>query len=209
MKNIVLLFVLLTAFKMHSQEIKKDSVIKLNEVIIDHKKHKTKITKIKTKGDELASHPFEYNSVEVSLIKDIPVGTLQSVTFHFNVGLVNMAKKALEIVYKDTPLALVIYEVNPDGTPGKAISDKQIQFTVKANFKGSMELDLASLHIPTQPHLFIGLVAMSEQKGHTVVVKIYDNPNAVTYFKKYNSDAWEEDKGFPHQIRMTVKVAGE
>jgi hypothetical protein len=190
MKYIVFLVLVLFAAKAHSQS-ENDTII-MKEIVIDPSRPKGKTVKIKTTGEELGSDLLQDTSEEVSLITGIPEGYLQSVTFYFNSGLMNLAKKAMKIDYKDTPLALVIYEAADDGTPGKALSDKQIMFTVKKEHKGALELDVSKLNIRSRDKLFIGLAAVTDiAGGQDVVVKVMNNFNAVTWGKPKGRSTWE------------------
>ena len=125
--------ILLSTLSAFAQDITKDT-IQLKPAYAG-KWAKEEIVRIKTTGEELGSDVLERSDVEVSLIENLPEGYLHSIKFYFNSGLINLAKKALKIDYKDTPLALVIYEVNEDGKPGKAISDKAVTFIVKESHK--------------------------------------------------------------------------
>lgn len=151
----------------------------------------SKIQKVKTKGEELAAHSFTDVTTQVSLLNDIPAGTLQSITFYFNSGLINMSKKAFAIEYKDTDFTLAIYEVNPDGTPGKSLTEGEVQFTVKANHKGALLIDVSALNIPSQPQLFIGMASVNEHTTNDVVLKVRADKKAVSYVKTKGSAEWQ------------------
>lgn len=206
MKKIVLFLILFFSLKTYSQNtVSKDSVIYLKEVVVSSKKGKGKIVKVKTKGEELSTDVLESSEEEVSLISNLPEGHLLSVRFWFNCGLINLAKKALGINYKDTRLALVIYEVGIDNKPGKVISDREIVFTVKKNKRGSIELDISKLNIKSSNKIFIGLARMDKKNGRDVVVKIDKNEHGISYYNPNGKDKWEH-VWMHRQIKMTVKV---
>ena len=189
MKNIVLLFVLLYGLTTLSQEVPKDSIIYLHEVVIS-KSVKAKIKKIKTTGSTISSTGIQRLEQHVSLVKDLPAGYINSVTFYFNSGMVNLFKKDLDIKYEDTDLALVLYSVKKDGSPGAKITENEIRFTVKKDHKGAITLNVAPLNLHTLPQMFIGIVGNSYNDANSIVLKMQENPDAVTYFKAKNSNEW-------------------
>jgi hypothetical protein len=185
MKYIIFLVAFLFAAQVHSQF--ENDTIRMKEIVLDPSKPKGKTVKIKTTGEELGSDLLQDTSEEVSL-------------------LMNLAKKAMKIDYKDTPLALVIYEAADDGTPGKALSDKQITFTVKKEHKGALELDVSKLNIRSRDKLFIGLATVTDiAGGQDVVVKVMNNFNAVTWGKPTGKNTWENVINLL-QIRMKLVV---
>jgi hypothetical protein len=204
MKYIIFLVSFLFAAQVHSQS--ENDTIRMKEIVIDPSRPEGKMVKIKTTGEELGSDLLQDTSEEVSLITGIPEGYLQSVTFYFNSGLMNLAKKAMKIDYKDTPLALVIYEAADDGTPGKVLCDKEIRFTVKKEHKGALELDVSRLNIRSRDKLFIGLATVTDiAGGQDVVVKVMNNFNAVTWGKPKGRSTWENVINLL-QIKMKLVV---
>jgi len=201
MKKIVLLIIVFCCVPTYAQEAPIKTI-----------GAKPKIKKVKTKGEELAAHSFTDITTHVSLLKDIPAGQLQSVTFYFNSGLINLSKKNFGIDYRDTILALVIYEVGADGKPGKILSDKQLQFVVAKDHKGALEIAISALQLPSQPQLFIGLTAINEQTGNHVVLKTRANKDAVSYIIKRGQTGWEEyndGSGEKFAVNMVLGVRVE
>jgi hypothetical protein len=187
-----------------------DSIIHLKEVVIESKEAKAKTANIKTKGEEVASHSFTTIQTHVSLLKNIPEGNLKSVTFYFNSGLINLNKKALNVDYKDTTLALVVYNVGPDGKPGTLLTENQLQFTVNKEHRGGLELDLTPLHLPTQSQLFIGIQSTDDHTAQQVILKVRENKAAESYIKNKGSNEWTgytDGTDFKFDIKMAVKVA--
>jgi len=205
MKNLLLLF-LLAGFRLLAQNVATDSMYLTAP---NTKAPKVKTARIKTKGEELASHGFSTIATHVSLVKDIPVGTFQTLTFYFNSGLINLNKKEFNVEYKDTKLALVIYNVGPDGKPGQPITDTPLYFIVKKEHRGALELNLSALKLPTQPQLFIGMAATDDHTTEQVVLKVRENKNALSYTKPKGSDSWTEytdGSDFKFDIKMKVEV---
>lgn len=202
----MLFLILFFSLKIYSQNVvSKDSVIHLKEVVVNSKKGKGKIVKVKTQGEEFSSDVLESSEEEVSLINNLPEGYLHSVRFWFNCGLINLAKKALKIDYKDTRLALVIYEMGKDNKPGKIISDREIVFTVKKNKRGSIELDISKLNIKSADKIFIGLARMDKKNGRDVVIKVDKNEHGISYYNPNGKDKWQLS-WMSRQIKMVVKV---
>ncbi|MES2486656.1 MAG: hypothetical protein V4581_12015 [Bacteroidota bacterium] len=205
MKNLLFIF-LLAGFKLLAQNVAADSIYLSAP---NTKAPKVKTATVKTKGEELASHGFSAIAAHVSLIKDIPKGELQTLTFYFNSGLINLNKKEFNVEYKDTTLALVIYEVGHDGKPGKAITDGALYFTVTKEHRGALELDLSTLNLPTQLQLFIGMAATDDHTTEQVVLKVRENKNARSFSKSKGSDVWTEytdGSDFKFDIKMKVEV---
>jgi hypothetical protein len=102
-----------------------------------------------------------------------------------------MSKKAFAIEYKDTDFTLAIYEVKPDGTPGRPLTEGEVNFTVKANHKGALLIDVSALNIPSQPQLFIGMALVNEHTTNDVVLKVRADKKAVSYVKAGENAEWQ------------------
>lgn len=202
---ILLLFIFHNAF---SQEAKKDSIIYLKEVI-SGEKSKEEIIKIKTKGEELAS-TFEGGiKSRICLVEDIPAGNLKTVKLYFNNGLINLAKKSLNVKYEDTELKLVMY-VDKDGKPGNLLVAEDMRFTVKKSHKGALELDLSALNIKAPEKFFIGIELVKETAEYTpIVLKIVANSKGSSFDKSIKDKEWRENPLFPQQIKMELKIAAQ
>jgi hypothetical protein len=176
-------------------------------------KSNVKTETVKTRGEELAGHGFSPIAEHVSLLRDIPAGKLHTLTFYFNSGLINLNKDEFNVEYKDTNLRLMIYAVSEDGKPGRLLTPIPLYFTVKATHRGALELDLSFLDLASQPQLFIGMAENTD--GHdkdTVVLKVRENKDAVSYIKNKGSNEWMEysdGTGFKFDIKMKVGVVIE
>jgi hypothetical protein len=204
----LLLILLLSSFKIYAQGVANDSVIYLKTPEKGGKKVKTET--LKTTGEELAAHAFTAIAEQVSLIKDIPAGQFTTLTFYFNSGLINLSKKEFNIEYKDTTLALKLYEVGADGKPGKLLIDTPLYFVVAKDHKGALELDVSALNLQTQPQLFIGMASADGHTGEQVILKVRENKNALSYTKAKGSHDWveyDDGSGLKFDIKMRVEVA--
>ncbi len=210
MQKALLFTLLLSALKMFSQEVPKDSIIYLQEVVISKNKSKAKIVKIKTEGRTVDGLGMQKLPGQISLIKNIPTGYLSYVTFNFNSGFINLHKKSSGVVYKNTELSLVIYTVNKDGAPGDRLNDTEIRFIVGEKHRGDLKLDLQPLHLQSRDQLFIGIESLSSEEGNSMVLELQQSKTAVSYTKDKEGNwyVWSfYDIGL--QIKMQVGVAVE
>lgn len=210
MKKALLFFVLLSALKICSQQIPKNSIIYLDEVVVTKKATKVKIKKVKTEGSTIAQIGAQKVPAQVSMVHDIPAGYLNYVTFYFNTGIINAFKKETNIKYEDTELSLILYTVNKDGTPGVPLMENPLRFIVKKEHRGEIQLNLKPLNLASEQQLFIGIESVSEQKDNTVVLRMQKNKDAITYNKGRDGKwyKWSFDD-FNLQIKMDVGVAVE
>jgi len=209
MKKITFFIIVLCTIKIRAQ----DTLIKNNSNDSEAIGVMQKIKKVRTKGEELAAHSFTDITTHVSLVSNIPAGILQWVMFYFNSGLINLNKKAFAVDYKDTTLALVVYEMAADGKPGRMLTGTPLPFVIKKDHKGALDIDVSSLHLQSRPRLFIGITTINELKSNQVVLKTRANKTAVSYVIKKNSTIWEEynDGSTPqkYDINMVVGVKGD
>jgi hypothetical protein len=175
-------------------------------------KSKVKTATVKTRGEELAAHGFSTIAEHVSLIRDIPAGQLHTLTFYFNSGLINLNKGEFNVEYNDTNLRLMIYTVGEDGKPGQLLTPILLYFTVTASHRGALDLDLSALNLATQPQLYIGMAVTDDHDKETVMLKVRENKEAMSYTKAKASNGWVEysdGSGFKFDIKMKVGVRGE
>ncbi|KOS05886.1 hypothetical protein AM493_07435 [Flavobacterium akiainvivens] len=174
-------------------------------------KTKVKTETVKTKGEELASHGFSAIAEHVTLVEGIPAGQLHTLTFYFNSGLINLNKGEFNVEYADTNLRLMVYTVGADGKPGALLTPTPLYFTVKASHRGALDLDLSFLNLATQPQLYIGMAATESHDKETVMLKVRENKDAVSYTKAKGSNNWveyDDGSGFKFDIKMKVGVKG-
>jgi len=210
MKKALLFFILLSALKIYSQQTAKDSIIYLDEVVVTKKVTKAKIKKLKTKGSNVSGLGMQKLPAEVSLIKDIPEGYLNYVVFDFNSGIVNIFRKGSDVVYKDTELSLVIYAVAQDGSPGEKLNESEVRFVVKEDHRGTLKLNLTPLNLQSRPQLFIGIESLSSEQGNSMVLKLQESKEAVSYTKSKDGKWYRwEFYDFSIQIKMEVGVEVE
>jgi hypothetical protein len=147
---------------------------------------------------------------QVSLIKDIPEGYLNYVAFDFNSGIVNLFRKDSDVAYKDTELSLVIYSVAGDGSPGEKLNESEVRFVVKEDHRGTMKLNLKPLNLQSQTQLFFGIESLSSEQGNSMVFKLQQNPDAVSYIKSKDGKWYPWIMGIEAlQIKMEVGVEVE
>lgn len=204
-----LLLLLLISIKVMAQEATQDSIIWLHG---PERIDKTKTETIRTKGEEVAAHGFSAIAEHVSLISNLPDGYLHTLTLYFNSGLINLSKEEFNVEYRDTNLRLVVYEVGPDGKPGTLLTPTPVYFTVTARHRGALELDVSVLGLKSWPQLFIGMAATDDHSKETVMLKVRENKNAVSFVKAKGSSEWTEyddGSGYKFDINMKLNIAQE
>lgn len=173
------------------------------------KKSKGKTVNLKTQG---ASSSLTGEAIKSAIcrIDSIPSGKLSSIKFYFNHSFLDLFKGESEVEYKDLELGLLLFNVNEDGTPGKPISEKEIRFTVKANQRGSLELDLNSLYLNTEKSMYFGFELFTIQTGKNLRIMIETSrENSKTfYIKSWKNENWNlldfGDKNLA--LKMDLKI---
>jgi hypothetical protein len=173
---------------------------------ITTKKISSKIKHIKTKGttSSLTGNPIKSL---ISRIDKLPPGSLSSIKFYFNNSLSDLFIDD-KIDYKDVELVLLIYSVKEDGSPGEGIVDKEIRFLLRADHRGSIELDLEELYLNTSESMYFGFELLKQQSGKDfrIMVNSSNRNAAASYMKSWNNDEWS-DFGFTSLgIEMALDV---
>lgn len=189
----------------------KDSAISLAPVIV-YNKYKKKIITFEPDG-----HPA-YNGLQkikkfVCLLDTLPAGRIKSVSFYFNTGLINLLQKKLNINYKDVTLGILIYGVAADGSPGNAISENEVQFIVKADHRGELEVNLEELNLPSQ-EMFIGVSVLSDisDTENNIYIRFNesDQTRAYAVFDSTDEKLKNQWMGFlNYYFKMKIKIEQE
>lgn len=185
-KNV--LYITLFFFSSYCFGQSKDTIF-LEEVKIEKISKKIKHVKTKGKTSSLSGNPIK--SI-ISRIDQIPSGKLSSIKFYFNSNIIFFIPDSKKKDYKDVEFGLLIYEVKEDGTPGEAIIDKEIRFTLRADHEGSIELDLTPLYVETSKSMYFGIELSKQQLGNdfSIMLKCDEtNPN-VLFIKNWKNDNW-------------------
>jgi len=193
-----ILFVIVTVNPVVGQQIiPKDSIIYLDEVIIQN--NRAKEVNLKTKNSGKESRGFQIqNSKFVSLIRGIPKGQLNSITFYFNTSQVP-EKTEYE-------LGLLIFEIDENGKPGKQISDKDIRFKLKSGKKAKTVLNLKNLNLDSQENLFFGIEVLSDLRKMPLIIDFYKSKSSRSYYTQNNGDMWKMPKGVPVQLKFLLQI---
>jgi hypothetical protein len=170
----------------------------------------TTIKKVHLKGFP-SYNGLEQTKAVITNSGELPQGTLKSVTFYFNTGLINHLKKRLKISYKDVELGLLIYKANDDGTLGEMVSGNDIKFIVRASHRGAYKVDASSLHVRDN-HVFIGFSVLTDlpKDQNNIYVRYNETKLHNTYVRwkvPFMSDNWRKYPGDPmSELKMTIEI---
>ncbi len=161
----------------------------LKEIQVSRVHHKTKHLKSKGMTSSLSGKALKGI---LNKMDDIPTGSLASVKLYFNSRVLFFVENDKKKDSKDVNFGLLVYDVKEDGSPGKAITDKEIRFTVTADHKGAIELDLTPLHLNTLSSMYIGIELLQPQVGNdfTLMISCSDSKPNSLYMNSWNADAW-------------------
>lgn len=170
--------------------ISKDT-LHLEEVVIGNDRPKIKIRTEKLRGPCYAAENMADASEIVTLVDGLKSGYLNSVSFHFNE--MYFSKKVKPDTFRDTDFELVIYNVNPDNTPGEKLIDDVMVATVKKEHKGSITLYLAGLDIQSPGKIFIGLKRLGQRSAQNefyIDCLCNGHDKYFTMVRKNSSEQW-------------------
>jgi hypothetical protein len=208
-KKLIFLFALAAFCNAYSQKTEKDSVIHLAPVIVHGKPAKKKIITFEPDGYP-AYNGLQHMKKMVCRLKTLPAGKIKSVTFYFNTGLINLLHKKLQINYKDVRLGIVIYDIAGNGLPGDVISDSEVQFMVKSDHRGSLEVNLEELNLSSK-EMYIGLAVLSEISNteNNIYIRFNESDDTRSFIMSDSADEQWQDKwmGFlNYYFKMEIKV---
>lgn len=206
MKILLLVIVLFEMNLLFSQELEKNSIVNLESITVKTNTNK-KILTIKTHGKNSVMG-FIHNTGEiVSVIQNIPSGKLISVAFYFNQIPFSFFKlfSNEKFIFRDMDFRLVIYEVNDKSFPGKLLISENIRFTVEANEKGKVELDIRPLNLNTQNKLYIGVQSLDKSLGESPDFRISTiiSDEGKSMVKPLDSNNWGL---IPNNVQLKMKL---
>jgi hypothetical protein len=178
-----------------------NDTIFLNEITVQKTRNKIKHIKTEGKTSSLTGNPIK--SV-ISRIDKLPSGSLASIKFYFNNSIFDLLPDDGLIDYKDVELCLLIYNVKEDGSLGGAIVDKEIRFLLRADHRGSIELDLEPLYLNTSESMYFGIELLKQQSGNDFRIMINEN-SIPSYMRGWNNDEWS-NFGIPLGLKMALGI---
>ena len=145
----------------------------------------------------------------VTLMDDLPVGYLHSITYVFN-----NAFDAKTADFKDAEVELLFFEVNDDKTPGNKLSYPKKTVFVSKDFSGKMEIDLKELTIKSDGKLFIGIKNLTKNIGNKAEFEVdgvcMSEKNSkrkfISYDRRNDASPWQLTRYPVEGIKMRVKV---
>lgn len=144
-------------------DMEKDT-LHMEEVVVSKGK-KLKMKTLRLTGPCYSPEPFDNAEEILTLVEDIPAGSLESVTFYFD-GVYTSRKKRKE----QSSFGVLIYTVDENGQPGQRIAYDKKALIMDEKSKGGVRINIAGLDLRSEKKLFIGLV---KESGPEVIKNLY------------------------------------
>lgn len=192
-QKFTLLYLLLILVQNSFAQQQRDSIIYLEEVTVSRPSNIV----MKTNGKAKEVVGFYENEKFVSLVKNIPVSQLNSITFYFDA---KVFKKEAEYEFE-----LLILEQDKNGKPGNALVDKTILFRIQGDKKEKITLDLSDINIYYRPELFIGFKTIN-LSGGSIVTKMAKNTDAVSFYANDATEWSTPVRAFPIELQLEVNL---
>lgn len=132
-------------------DMEKDTIY-MEEVVVSKGK-KLKMKTLSLTGPCYSPEPFKDADEIVTLVENIPTGSLESVTFYFN-GVFEDKKTFSE----QSTFGVLIYTVDENGQPGQRIAYDTKALIMDEKAKGKININITGLDLKSQNRLFIGLI---------------------------------------------------
>lgn len=191
-----------------AQDLTKDT-IQLENISINKKK-------LKIKSRIIASNCTHHeqlwdNSSIITLMNDLPVGYLHSVTFIFNNPYDSKTAD-----FKDAEVELLFFAVNDDNTPGDRIPYPKKTVFVSKDFSGKMEINLKDLNVKSDGRLFVGLKNLTKNTAYKTEFEVdlacflegEGKRKYISYQKRNESSPWRLTDlidGFKMKVKVEVQ----
>jgi len=206
MKPFIIKLFLLFCTAATAQDFAKDT-IKLQSVNISKKRVKIRsqyISSFCTHHENLRD-----NTAMVTLVNDLPVGYLHSITYIFN-----NAFDTKTADFKDAEVELLFFEVNDDNTLGEKVSYPKKTVFISKDFSGKMEIDLKGLNIKSDGKLFIGIKNLTKNIGNKAEFEVdgvcmsekKNKREFISYDRRNDESPWQLTRYPIEGIKMRVKV---
>lgn len=157
-----IIFIILISLTTAAQEITaiKDTV-QMQEVTVRKSDRKAKYKAVKLRASCYYPETMQDISEVVTLVKNLPQGTLESVTFYFN-ELYAKSYQEQSGKFKNNEFELMLYTVNPGNTPGEKILSAPRAIIIGKDDKGKVKIDISDLNIASPKNMFAGLKRITD-----------------------------------------------
>lgn len=144
-------------------------------------------------------------------LPDLPRGKLYAATLYVNEDWVAPERRAK---LKDTPLQLLVFDVDANGLPGNLLVQKDVEVAADYSGKYRIIIDDARIAVPKNRSLYIGFgLAPNVSKDDFYVTSacLFNEgapdakSNHVTYFRTATDSAWQKSEAIS-AIVMDVAV---
>lgn len=199
MKSFFFIFFLFTFSITFSQSSSKnDSIIYLDEVIVNANNNFSNIKTILTKGKQNISFSMRNKGIIISMVENIPQGNINTLNFFFN----NNKKRA----YKDVEFRLIIYSVDINNMPEKEVFNDDFRFIIKNIDKGKISLDLRKLNLKNYDKLFIGLELLKNSDSQDFLIDCNSVKNNNTFIKMEGMGNWFQKQGSDLKTELIIQT---
>lgn len=187
-----------------SINIAKDT-IELRQVVIKEDFSRFKDSKVKIKGNCLNPESLNTYTEIVTLADNLPQGYLESVSFYFNerhYSSYNTDRRK----FKDTEFEVVLYNVNPDNTPGEKLMQDEKYILIMNDHTGEAEVHFLEFNIKNRQKMFIGLRRTAPGKAGErdfYVDCICSNAGYNTYSRSEQQPQWSRQNNCP-ALKMEI-----
>ncbi|AWH84752.1 hypothetical protein HYN59_06280 [Flavobacterium album] len=159
----ILFFWSVSATAQNFIDMEKDTIQMQEVIVTSGKKHKMKTLQLT--GPCYSPEPFKDADEILTLVENLPAGSLESVSFYFN-GVFEGTRKAGE----QSSFGVLIYTVEQNGEPGQRIAYDKKALLMDDKAKGKVTINIAGLDLQSQSRLFIGLV---KESGPAVIDDLF------------------------------------
>lgn len=204
MKYLFFILFFYTAVFAQEVNIAKDT-IQMDELVIKEDFSKFKGAKVKIKGKCLHPETMKDAFEIITLVENLPLGYLESVTFYFNeMHYTSFLRDQKD--FKDTEFEVVLYKVNPDNTPGERIMKDEKYIKIMKEHVGEATVHFLEFNIQNQPGLFIGLRRTAETPSNReFYIDCICETAKHTTFSRSAEKPWSKYTACP-AIKMEVNV---
>lgn len=206
-----LLYVLVLVFTMgNAQDMARDT-IQLQEVVVNSfAAPETRNYSTTTDNCKTNERPADMTQL-LTRLGDLPRGKLYAVTLYVNEDWVTPERRAK---LKDTPLQLLVFDVDANGLPGNLLVQKDVEVAADYSGKYRIVINDANIAVPKYRNLYIGFglnPGVSKEDFYVTSACLFNEStpdaqeNHVTYFRTETGGEWQKSEAIS-AIVMDVAV---
>lgn len=206
-----LLYALVLVFRMgYAQDMSKDT-IQLQEVVVNSLvPPETRMYSTTTDNCKTNERPADMAQL-LTRLADLPKGKLYAVMLYVNEDWVAPEHRAK---LKDTPLQLLVFDVDANGLPGNLLVQKDVEIAAGYSGKYRVVIEDSRIAVPKSRNLYIGFGLNPEVGKDDFYVTsaclfnettLDAKSNHVTYFRTGTDGVWQKSEAISAMV-MDVAV---